>query len=441
MERRSLPSLKSINWTALSEKSMKSNPMATVQPTGISTKILLAMTLLVPSMAIAGPNGPGLTGSFGAAPAGTCGAFLTFDYRGTGSGVTTGRFRLEALDGAFDVTSIDCKAPFQCPESLAGEFVFSTLDGSEVPDLEEAVRVTFDIGIALLDGAMQAISVSSEQYEDGVGNTILPTGSTAGEIAIQAGPGAGILNIEPATLSLISAINGPQVAGGIVISNDAGPGDFPFTPDCMLGPVTGSGTIIAEPFSALLNSNESVTAQVSCSGSSLGTSTATYSCTRPGFGAKNTTTQISCLVSGALPAPRPAAGSNAQLTFGPLTRGETATRTFTFTEVNAIPIVAYDVACEILGDSNDVFSIEGANSGTVPGGGSLDILVSATALTSNIQPNARMECTYSNGAFGTVIVGLGISLQPETIPSASLWALVVLMFALLGVGAARLRYR
>lgn len=402
---------------------------------------IAAIVLLFAGPAIAGTAGPELVGTSAGAPPGTHGVFVTFDYLGNGSGVTSGRFRLQlgSANSLLLISELTCRAPIQCPASLDEDFVFASTDGAEVADLSEAVRVTFDIDPAAPTALSETIEVRDEQYRDAIGNSVQPGTSIDSIVSLLAGPGSGLLEVRPPNLVIVGSINGPPAEAEIVIANDGPVGDLPMNVSCQLGPVTGGGSITVDNFNGTLLSGESATVLARCSGGLLGTLTATYTCDREGFGQKNDSTEISCIVSNALPNPDPPAGTTASLFFGSLLPGESSLRTVTFQETNALPVLTYDVTCQLLRNDQGAFSFVGANSGTVPGGGTLEIVISGTRPASGVPPSGELSCTYSNGAAGTVTFTLGIGLRPQAIPTVFPFGILVLIMSLLGYGALRLR--
>ncbi len=400
-----------------------------------------AMMQFIAGQSLAGSTGPALVGTSAGAPPGTHGVFVTFDYVGNGSGVTSGRFRLQlgSANSILLINDLTCRAPFQCPASLDDDFVFASTDGAAVADLSEAVRVTFDIDPAAPTALSETIEVRDEQYRDAIGNPVQPGTSVNSTVNFLGGPGSGLLEVRPPNLALETALFIPSLSAEIVIANDGPVGDLPMNVSCKLGPVIGSGSITVDNFSGSLLSGESATVLARCSGEVLGTLRATYTCDREGFGQKNDSTEISCIVSNALPNPDPPAGTTASLFFGSLLPGESSLRTVIFQETNALPILTYDVTCQFLGNDQGAFSFVGANSGTVPGGGTLEIVISGTRPASGVQPSGELSCTYSNGATGTVTFSLGIGLRPQAIPAIFPLGILVLIISLLGYGTLRLR--
>ncbi|MFK7955123.1 MAG: IPTL-CTERM sorting domain-containing protein [Lysobacterales bacterium] len=410
------------------------------------SRLLALAALLCSASAFAQPGlqcgtaivGPGNSGS------------VVCDYLGTGSTATGGQFDLGIGNASITIDSFTCATGFTCPAVAAdpSTIVFLDLSFSEVQDTTAAVTVNFTVdSMAATGGPAIPVVVSNEQYSaDGI-NPITPVGTTNGAITVQAGPGPGILNVQPATLDLTADVNAPAGTGTITISNDGLAGDDTIVPSCSLGtPVATAGalgtvTVTTAPASLAPGASGTVTA--SCSGSMEGTTTVDYSCTATSGGTPavtNGTTAISCVVAAGTPSPNPAAGSTVTATVGPVVRGSAGVASVLFSETNNSG-GAYTVTCTLDDNGGGAFALAGAATATVTGATPFNFQVTGQSSGTDPQPSGAATCTYSAGATGTVAINLGIALIPEIVPTMSEWGLIILTLALVGFGAFQLRRR
>lgn len=383
-------------------------------------------------------------------------ASVSLDYFSDGA-VASGDFTF-SYDPAFVTPTLNCAATL----GTLGHTVACNDTGTAIQVLINA-PVTFPIPVApdgslgsigfliaagQMDGATSPLTITSENYFNGLGGGVTPDPadpSQNGSVTVQAGPGPGILNVQPPTLALTAEVGGAAGTGIITISNDGDPAtmDATITPSCSLGAVTGGGTISVSAAPASLAAGASGTVTASCSGAAAGTSTADYTCSATSSGTPvvtNATTAITCVVAVGTPAPNPVAGSAAAISIGPVVRGNSGIGGLVFRETNASG-GTYDVACVLTDDGAGAFAISGAASATVSSMAPYTFSVTGQSSLTDPQPTGSATCTYSGGATGAVTVSLGIQLIPEIVPTMSEWGLIILTLALVGFGAFQLRRR
>ncbi|MEM7705102.1 MAG: IPTL-CTERM sorting domain-containing protein [Pseudomonadota bacterium] len=299
--------------------------------------------------------------------------------------------------------------------------------------------ITFTIGAGVMPPMDFSLDVGGEAFAF-AGGTVTAGTSTDGTISAADGPGPGVLNVQPATLGLMADVNAAAGTGVITISNDGAMIDATINPSCSLGPITGSASITVTAAPASLAPGASGTVTASCSGATVGQSTATYTCTAGAATVTNGETAITCDIAVGTPNPNPAGGTTTAINVGPVTRGNSGTGALTFTETNNSG-GAYDVSCVLTDDGMGAFAITSATTATVNAATPFALTVSGTSTQTDPQPTGVATCTYSAGATGTVTINLGIALVPEIVPTMTEWGLILLTLALVGFGAFQLRRR
>lgn len=369
------------------------------------------------------------------------------DYLGTGSGVVGGQFNIGIGNADVTIDSTACASGFTCPGTATDPFTVAFLNTSlmEVQDTTAAVTVNVTLSGTAVPGTMYPVTVSMESYGDAGGGMVAANGTMNGNITAQAGPGPGVLNVQPAMLPLTNAVNAAPTQGTITISNDGMAGDGTITPTCALMNQTGTATISITGTPGALAPGASTTVAANCSGTAAGSATADYMCTATSTmgtpTVTNDTTAITCTVAAGTPVPNPAGGSNVTVNVGPVVRGNAGTGTLTFTET-ANQGGSYDVSCTLDNNGGGAYAITSATSATgVSASSPFALTFSGQSTAADPQPAGAATCTYSNGATGTVSITLGIAIVPEIVPTLSQWGLIILTLILVGFGAIQMRRR
>lgn len=397
--------------------------------------VILGMTA---SVAIAG--GPAVTIGSATVPVGTMNVPIALNFDTMGATVTG--FGFNVVYDTANLTFTGC-TPAMAITTCAELVMPGTINIGNLgaPPANPFVTLNFDASSAAVGAyPLMAAAMPAPSYTDGAfmdqSLTVNP-----GTLTVQAGPGPGVMDVTPAMVNLVNTVNGPASTQNLTIRNQGAMGDNTLTANCSLGGVTadpGVTLTVAPATGVMLAPGASTTRQASCSGTASGNASGTYTCN--GGPAGMDSSAVSCAVGAGVAVPAPPAGSMLTLPVGPVVRGQTGTGTQSFSETNNAG-AGYDVTCNITNDGGGAFVLFGSGMQSVPPGGTAGVTVQGTSSVFDPQPTGTMVCTYTNGATGTVTVTLIISLIPEIVPTLSQWGLILMILALVGVGAYRMRRR